>query len=686
LELTPLDNIKTFFKRVPALYYKIAAVIVALLLILLTVVVIVILNKREPLLRSAIEKAKVKIATEYEIDLQIDQAYFSGLKEVTFENIEIVPKGKEQLASVKQLKVSVKIFPLFSGKIKIANLYLKDASLTFIKKDSTSNYDFLFRDKDSKNKDAQKTDEPLNLAKIADRMIHQVLYKIPDNMKVRSFEVSYRDDSLHQSLTVPEADIDDGDLNSTILVNQNQATWYLTGKLNPGRNDLFFRLFAKEQKVEFPLLEEKYGVKLNFDTLEAHLKKVKWKNNEEFQINASGRIGNLLVNHWRIASNDVIVPNASLNAELIVGKESIELDKNSEAKVDKIVLHPHIRYTLGRHKTYTLGLSIPTLNAQDAFDSFPIGLFESLEGTKVSGRLAYDFNLFLDTGNPDSVKLSSSLKEQGFKINSFGKQNFSKINSTFIYTPYENDLPVRNITVGPSNPNFTPLNQISPLLRNAVLTAEDPSFFSHKGFVEESIRASIATNFKEKAFKRGGSTISMQLVKNVFLNREKTLARKIEEMLIVWLIEHNRIVSKERMFEVYLNVIEWGKNVYGIAEASQHYFLKRPSELNLGESIFLASIVPSPKKGINRFDEHGGLRPFMTGYYRLIGTLMANSGYVSRDSTRSYGFYSVSLRNAILPQPSVTDTTSQDNDGREAIEREIEEAERLLRELFGSEN
>src|SRR5690606_18469710 len=404
----------------------------------------------------------------------------------------------------------------------------------------------------------------------------------------------------------------------------------------------------------------KYGVKLNFDTLEAHLKKVKWKNNEEFQINASGRIGNLLVNHWRIASNDVIVPNASLNAELIVGKESIELDKNSEAKVDKIVLHPHIRYTLGRHKTYTLGLSIPTLNAQDAFDSFPIGLFESLEGTKVSGRLAYDFNLFLDTGNPDSVKLSSSLKEQGFKINSFGKQNFSKINSTFIYTPYENDLPVRNITVGPSNPNFTPLNQISPLLRNAVLTAEDPSFFSHRGFVEEAIRNSITTNFKEKAFKRGGSTISMQLVKNVFLNRQKTLARKIEEILIVWIIENGRLSSKQKMFETYLNLIEWGRNVYGIGEASYYYFGKHPSALSVGESIYLASIVPRPKAGLYRFEGDGSIREGLRGYFNLIGGIMARKGMIAPDSS-AYGFYNVRLKESLRTGVFYTDSVETDS-------------------------
>ena len=652
-------------------------------MLLVIVATFIIFQKRGDLLNRAIERAKEKAYTEYKIDLKIGRAYFSGLREVSFENVKLVPQDAEQLAAVQFLKVSVKILPLISGNIKIANLDLKNASLTFVKNDSISNYDFLFRGKDSVT---NKTNtEPISLAKVADRVIHQILYKVPDNMQLRDFEISYHDDSLHQSLTVPVADIDDGDLESTILVNQDQATWYLNGILHPNRNDLFFQLFAKGKKVEFPLLEEKYGLKLNFDTLEAHLKKVKWKNNEEFQINASGRIRNLLLNHWRIASNDVVVPNASINAEILIGKSSIELDKNSEVTIAKISGNPYAKLVVSPHKTYAVGFNIPNSKAQDIFDSFPTGLFESLEGIRVAGEMQYDFSLFLDSKYPDSVKLSSNLQETGFKINAFGKTNFSKINSQFIYTPFEDEKPVRDIIIGPDNPNFTPLNQISPYLKNAVLTAEDPSFFSHSGFVEKSIKASIATNFKEKAFKRGGSTISMQLVKNAFLNREKTLARKVEEMLIVWLIEHNKIISKERMFEVYLNIIEWGRNVYGISEASHHYFLKRPSELDLGESIFLASIVPSPKKGLYRFDEHGGLKPYLTGYFRLIGTLMANEGLATRDSTRSYGFYSVSLRNAVLPKPLAIDSLSEDKE-RMDLEQEIREAERLLQDLFGKEN
>jgi membrane peptidoglycan carboxypeptidase len=94
----------------------------------------------------------------------------------------------------------------------------------------------------------------------------------------------------------------------------------------------------------------------------------------------------------------------------------------------------------------------------------------------------------------------------------------------------------------------------------------------------------------------------MQLIKNVFLTREKTMARKLEEILLVYMLENNYIVSKERMFEVYLNLIEWGPNVYGIGEASRFYFQKSPAELTLNEALYLASIVPSPKGFMYKFE------------------------------------------------------------------------------------
>ena len=191
----------------------------------------------------------------------------------------------------------------------------------------------------------------------------------------------------------------------------------------------------------------------------------------------------------------------------------------------------------------------------------------------------------------------------------------------------------RPILVGNANPNFTPLDQISPYLQKSVLTTEDPSFFSHRGFINEAFKQSIIKNIKTKKFSRGASTISMQLVKNVFLTREKTLSRKLEEILLVYLLENNRIASKERMLEVYFNVIEWGPNIYGIGEAAQFYFQKSPIDLTLKECLFLATIVPKPKKFMWQFDNEGNLKSYAAQQQKFISNLMLRRGLLTAEDT-----------------------------------------------------
>lgn len=673
--------LKKLIGKIQPRTWRIAAYIVSGLLVIFVILATIAYQKREQLLASTLRKAQEKALSDYGIRLEVAGSGFDGLRTVRFNRMQLLPENRDKLADIEQLTVSIQLFPLLFGDVKLAGLTIHNASVTLVKKDSLSNYDFLFREKRA---DTLHRKGNINLAAVANRMLNNILYKIPENMTMRNFYISYRDDSVHQTIQVPQADIDDGTLSSTILLNKQEATWHATGELYPGKRQLYLKLFADGKKVEFPLLERKFGLKLSFDTAETHLQKVTWHNNENLLMSGRWAVKNLQLSHWRIAANDVQIPDASAQAEVIVGKEYIGLDKNSEIKIRKLELHPHGRYTLYPRKTIAFGVTTPQMEAQDIFDSFPAGLFESLEGIRVSGKLQYDLDFFLDDAQPDSVRFSSELKQENFRINAWGKNNFSKINQPFIYTPYEYGKPMRDIMIGPENPNFTPLNEISPYLKNAVLTAEDPSFFSHRGFVDEAIRTSIATNYKAKAFKRGGSTISMQLVKNAFLARDKTLARKIEEILIVWLIENNNVVSKERMFEVYLNIIEWGRNVYGIGEAARHYFGKHPASIDLGESIYLASIVPRPKSGLYAFQYDGSLKPYLSGYFRLIGGLMARRGLAAADSAGSYGFYQVSLREALRPAPPVVaDTLLMPPAMETDFEKEIEEARSLLERIFG---
>lgn len=674
-------------------YIRIAGIVAAVLVVVMLIGGYIAYSKRETILQNAISKAKTNAKRDYNLDVKIGSAHFTGLATVAFSDISVVPYQRDSLLSVKAFEVSVKIFPLIFGKIKLGDVVLQNGHLNLTSVKGVKNFDFLFKKK--KNRDT--TGNKLDLAELSDNLINQVLYKIPDNLSLSNFLVSATDDSTHITMLAKTAVIRDGTLASSINVNDGIAasTWHFDGKMHPSDKDIDIRLYADGKKVELPIIEKKFKVKLNFDTLTTKLTKVT-NSDGETKIYTYSAVRNLLLNHAGLSTKDIVVPSGSIDANIFVGANYLSLDSSSVIHLKKITANPYLKYTLKPVKIYEMKINTGWLNAQDIFDSFPTGMFESLEGMKVAGKLAYHLNFFMNSAHVDDLLFDSRLDKDNFKIVRFGKTDFNKLNGTFVYVPYEKGKPMSPHTIGPENPEFTRLEDISPDLRNAVMTAEDPSFYRNKGFVEESIRKSLATDFKDKKFKRGGSTISMQLVKNAFLSRNKTLSRKIEEILIVWIIENTRLMSKNRMLEVYFNIIEWGRNIYGVSEASHYYFGKSPSKLTIGESIYLASIVPNPKKGLYAFQPDGTLRPGLHGYFNLIGRLMAGKGLTQRDSN-AYGFYNVrlkeSLRRGIAPaDTALTDSLFQQSDDNSGVGvpppvfEEPEKKPNFFQRLFGKKD
>jgi monofunctional biosynthetic peptidoglycan transglycosylase len=135
--------------------------------------------------------------------------------------------------------------------------------------------------------------------------------------------------------------------------------------------------------------------------------------------------------------------------------------------------------------------------------------------------------------------------------------------------------------------------QISINIKQAVIAAEDAKFIDHEGFDWEGIEKAYEKNKRRKKIVAGGSTISQQLAKNLFLSNQRTPWRKAEETIITLMLE--TILSKQRILEIYLNVIEWGNNVYGIEAASLRYFSSHAKDLNSFQSAKLASMIPNPK-------------------------------------------------------------------------------------------
>lgn len=141
---------------------------------------------------------------------------------------------------------------------------------------------------------------------------------------------------------------------------------------------------------------------------------------------------------------------------------------------------------------------------------------------------------------------------------------------------------------------WVPLSKISKHLRNAVIVAEDGTFFEHDGIDWYEVEESIKKNLEKGRAARGGSTISQQLVKNLYLSTSKDPIRKLKEMIITLRLE--RVLTKQRILEIYLNVIEWGNGIFGAEAAAQRYFGKSASELTRDEAARLAAIIPSPRK------------------------------------------------------------------------------------------
>ncbi|WP_370302447.1 monofunctional biosynthetic peptidoglycan transglycosylase [Aquitalea sp. USM4] len=145
---------------------------------------------------------------------------------------------------------------------------------------------------------------------------------------------------------------------------------------------------------------------------------------------------------------------------------------------------------------------------------------------------------------------------------------------------------------------WVPYAQISPNLKRALIAAEDAKFADHEGFDWDGIEAAFEKNLKQGRIVAGGSTISQQLAKNLFLSSKKTPWRKLEEAAITVMLE--KVLDKRRIFEIYLNVIEWGNGVFGAEAAARYYFHTSAARLSAGQAAKLAAMVPNPRY----YDEH----------------------------------------------------------------------------------
>jgi hypothetical protein len=586
---------------------------------------------RNSILQQTIEKASTKIEQKYNSDLSIRKATFDGFSGILLTEITLVPKNADTLFRIQKIKTSINFWHLLLGDVQLGTLEIKNGMVQLIQKGNVKNFAAFLK----KNNGESSTNVKRDYADFAYRIISKALNLIPTDMRIENLRFKLDDNGKKATVDIKKLLLSDKELETSINVQTNTFSqrWKISGFADPRNNKVDIQIFNKDTgAIKVPYFDERYNLKSSFDSIRLNIENIE-KSGGKLYIDGFTSITNFRINHSKIASKDVVIKNARFDYRFLLGSDFISVDSSSTVQFNQVKLNPYISYETESDTIYKLKIVIPKMKSQDFISSLPDGLFTHFQGMQTEGTFDYKLDFKFNKNKPDQLIFDSNLRKENLKITKYGEANLTKLNGEFVYRAIIKEVLQRPVLVGLSNPNYTPIDQISPYLRKCVLTTEDPSFFSHHGFINEAFKQSIVKNIKTKKFSRGASTISMQLIKNVFLTREKTVSRKLEEILLVYILENNRIVSKERMLEVYFNIIEWGPNVYGIGEASRFYFQKSPSELTFNECLFLARIIPSPRKFMYQFNDQGKLRNFAATQESFLTNIMSKRGLLSIDDT-----------------------------------------------------
>jgi hypothetical protein len=333
-------------------------------------------------------------------------------------------------------------------------------------------------------------------------------------------------------------------------------------------------------------------------------------------------IRNLTIDHWRLA--DEPISHINVKSSGLVQWNTIE--KSIHIPLVRFGLNGAFmdmsgKFFYGEPWKIEGRLSCDRMPLQVALDAFPQDFIPSVYGAKVLGSITVGLDVALDSAQPRKLQFDPKIKIEGYElVKATELADIKKLPKPFQHMARKNGEDAKEIWVGTANRDFVSYHALGPYTVKGVLTCEDGRFFRHPGFQLKHIRQSIVRNIVEKRFARGASTITMQTAKNLFLSGRKNFSRKFQEMLIAYALEQE--LSKERILEIYMNIIEWGPKLYGIGPAARHYFLKSPSKLDPLEAAFLGSIISNPVRH-HRMYTRGEVTESWTTFLALIVSKMS---------------------------------------------------------------
>jgi hypothetical protein len=336
-------------------------------------------------------------------------------------------------------------------------------------------------------------------------------------------------------------------------------------------------------------------------------------------------IDHLSLNHWRISDRPIKDIDLRLTGKLLVDAMDRRIRfKGVRFGTKSFLLNASGQAALMDGFQLELRMESGRISIQRMLDAIPKGFAPLIRDAQVKGSIDIGLDFAIDTNHLSSLAFAPEIEVKGFELLRAPQAvDIERLKQPFLHQAMKKGQVVKEFVVGPQNYWFVPFRRLGTHTIKGVLTCEDGSFFSHSGFRVEHFRESIIQDIRERRFARGASTITMQTAKNLFLTGKKNLSRKFQEILIAYAME--QMLTKERIFEIYMNIIEWGPNIYGIGAASKHYFDIWPKDLGPLEAAFLGSIIPTASRSHYMYRQ-GHVPDSWSTYLALIVSKMGIAG------------------------------------------------------------
>ncbi len=386
--------------------------------------------------------------------------------------------------------------------------------------------------------------------------------------------------------------------------------------------------------------------------------------NLDVDLQASAQGGRLL-SDFRIVLEDLRFFHKKLALEPFVaslvrleGRATLDLQRELlELDLSKAQLGQVYARLVGELEGFSSGLprfkltvDFPEQNCAHLLRSVPKGFAPELEKARLRGSIWFKFDFELDLKDVrKSIRMDVDGDLEQCEALSLGPElDVDALNDPgYVHRVVVNGEDL-GVDVGPGTGDYAPLMQVPRVVQAAAYGTEDLDFFEHNGFRIGLIRRALILYLERGYFAYGGSTISQQLVKNLFLTRHKTISRKFQEAVIVWAME--RKVTKERIFELYLNCIEYGPKIWGITRAARHYFGKHVSQLNAAEAAFLMGLKPDPGYGYLQF-HRGKLNSQWKKQLQQVLKRLLDMGAISNEQYQFYTNSELQFRPRTQPAP-----------------------------------